>query len=71
MDFAKVAEGPMMKTFDRYRCNVHSQNGEDGVIGEISSTCVEFGAWLTPRSIARQAFHRVEWLVHQSHHDPQ
>lgn len=61
----------MMKTLDRYRHNVYSQNGEDGVIGEISSTCVEFGAWLTSRSVARQAFHRVEWLVPQPHHDPQ
>lgn len=24
-----------MKTLDRYRHNVHSQNGEDGVIAEI------------------------------------
>ena len=41
--------------FDRYRSNVHSQNGEDGVIGEIlrrlqiedspRNWCVEFGAW--------------------------
>ncbi len=40
--------------FDQYRSNVHSQNGEDGVIREIlrrtgiddrDRWCVEFGAW--------------------------
>ena len=41
--------------FDRYKKNVHSQNGEDGVIAELlsrlnpdsgsESWCVEFGAW--------------------------
>lgn len=43
------------KPFDKYRLNVHSQNGEDGVISQIfgqigakppqQSWCVEFGAW--------------------------
>lgn len=42
-------------TFDSYRTNIHSQNGEDGVLNEIinrlgamipkQGTCVEFGAW--------------------------
>jgi hypothetical protein len=41
--------------FDSYRTNIHSQNGEDGVLNEIinrlgamipvQGTCVEFGAW--------------------------
>jgi hypothetical protein len=41
--------------FNRYQSNVHSQNGEDGVIAEIhkrlnvsadaDNWCVEFGAW--------------------------
>jgi hypothetical protein len=41
-----------MKTLDEFRRNVHSQNGEDGIIEEIlkrtglsAGTCVEFGAW--------------------------
>jgi len=40
--------------FDKYRSNIYSQNGEDGVIAEIlkrlnlfsaKNWCVEFGAW--------------------------
>ncbi|RDJ99563.1 hypothetical protein [Paraburkholderia lacunae] len=41
--------------FNRYQSNVHSQNGEDGVVAEINrrlnvsadadNWCVEFGAW--------------------------
>jgi hypothetical protein len=36
----------------KYRCNIHSQNGEDGIIAELCARlgisigwCVEFGAW--------------------------
>lgn len=54
-----------MKTLDRYRHNVHSQNGEDGVIAEImrrigvsDGTCVEFGAWDGIRN--SNTFHLVE-----------
>lgn len=41
-----------MKTLEKYRANVFSQNGEDGLIEELcrrlgvsAGTCVEFGAW--------------------------
>lgn len=48
----KYKAGGVMSTLNKYRNNVYSQNGEDGVIKEICSrldikngSFVEFGAW--------------------------